>query len=155
MDEPAIAAALAVLIVGNILFQVPIGTLADRWGTGRMMALLCLLTIAGAALLPLLITQPVALWAMLFVWGSAAYGIYTIALMELGRRFTGAMLISGNAGFAVMWGVGGFAGPMASGMAIDIAGPHPTASSGAAYVALLVVTLLRRTPARAGARLTS
>jgi MFS family permease len=156
LDEPAIATALAVLIVGNILFQVPIGTLADRWGTGRMMALLCLLTIAGAALLPLLITQNAALWAMLFVWGSAAYGVYTIALMELGRRFTGAMLISGNAGFAVMWGVGGFAGPMLSGTAIDIAGPHGLPLLlGSAYAVLLVVTLMRRSPAPAEARLTS
>ncbi|WP_037546228.1 MFS transporter [Stappia stellulata] len=153
LDEPAIATALAVLIVGNILFQVPIGTLADKWGTGRVMALLCLLTIAGAALLPFLITQRVVLWAMLFVWGSAAYGVYTIALMELGRRFTGAMLISGNACFAVMWGVGGFAGPTISGATIDIAGPHGLPLLlGTVYVALLVATVLRRPPSDAGGR---
>lgn len=147
LSEAAAATALAVLIVGNIVFQVPIGTLADRWGPRRMMALLCGLTILGAALLPLVIETRLALWAMVFVWGSAAYGVYTIALMELGRRFTGAMLIAGNAGFAIMWGVGGFAGPTLSGVAVEIFGNRGMPLLlGGAYVLLLAITLLRPTP---------
>jgi hypothetical protein len=78
------------------------------------------------------------------VWGSAAYGIYTIALMELGQRFSGAMLISGNAAFALMWGAGGFSGPALAGLAIDAVGtiglPILLALT---YSALLVATLRR------------
>ncbi len=146
LGEAAIATALAVLIVGNILFQVPIGTLADRWGPKRVMVGLCLLTIAGAALLPWLIHTRWPLWAMLFVWGSAAYGVYTIALMELGRRFSGAMLIAGNAGFAVMWGVGGFLGPALSGLAMDGLGAVGLPLLlGSVYVLLLGLALARKT----------
>ncbi|WP_083206514.1 MFS transporter [Stappia indica] len=145
LDEAAVATALAVLIVGNIVFQVPIGTLADRWGPRLVMVVLCLLTIAGAMLLPVLIDTRWPLWAMLFVWGSSAYGVYTIALMELGRRFTGAMLIAGNAGFAVMWGVGGFTGPALSGLAIDMVGlTGLPLLLGGVYVLLLAATLARR-----------
>ena len=32
-------------------------------------------------------------------------------LIELGERFSGAMLVAGNAAFALMWGVGGIAVP--------------------------------------------
>ncbi|MAA99530.1 MAG: MFS transporter [Stappia sp.] len=149
LDERAITTALAIMVVGNILFQVPIGAAADRHGPRRMMVLLCLLTILGAGLLPVLITSTLALWAMLFVWGSAAYGIYTIALMELGRRYSGAMLISGNAAFALMWGAGGFSGPALAGLAIDAVGtiglPILLALT---YGALLVATLLRRERSR-------
>lgn len=146
LGEAAIATALAVLIVGNILFQVPIGTLADRWGPKRVMVGLCLLTIAGAVLLPWLIHTRWPLWAMLFVWGSAAYGVYTIALMELGRRFSGAMLIAGNAGFAVMWGVGGFLGPALSGLAMDGLGAVGLPLLlGSVYVLLLGLALARKT----------
>ena len=68
--------------------------------------------------------------------------------MELGRRFTGAMLIAGNAGFAVMWGVGGFTGPAISGLAIDFVGLSGLPMLlGGVYVLLLVATLMRRRPA--------
>ena len=50
LDERAITTALAIMVVGNILFQVPIGAAADRHGPRRMMVLLCLLTILGAGL---------------------------------------------------------------------------------------------------------
>ncbi|WP_417771414.1 MFS transporter [Stappia sp.] len=144
LDTRAITLALAIMVVGNILFQVPIGIAADRYGPRRVMATLCALAIAGAALLPLLIATTWTLWAMLFVWGSAAYGVYTIALMELGRRYCGAMLIAGNAGFALMWGVGGFAGPALSGLAIDTIGNHGfPLLLGAVYVALFLATLMR------------
>jgi MFS family permease len=151
LDERAITTALAVMVVGNILFQIPIGTAADRYGARRMMVLLCLLTIAGAGLLPLLITSTIGLWLMLFVWGSAAYGIYTIALMELGQRFSGAMLISGNAAFALMWGLGGFTGPALAGLAHDTIGsPGLPILLACAYVGLLVATLVRGEPAGGG-----
>lgn len=154
LTASAVASSLAILIVGNILFQVPIGIIADRWGPERMMTLLCALTILGAVLLPLVIAAPLPLWAMLFVWGSAAYGIYTIALMELGRRFSGAMLIAGNAGFAVMWGVGGALGPALAGSAMDLFGLNglPLLLAGV-YTLLLIIALYRQlVPERQAAR---
>lgn len=38
-----------------------------------------------------------------------------MALIELGERFSGASLAAGNAAFALLWGVGGIAGPPAAG----------------------------------------
>jgi len=45
-----------------------------------------------------------------------------MALVELGNRFSGAMLIAGNAAFAMFWGVGGIAVPPFSGAVMDLAG---------------------------------
>jgi hypothetical protein len=61
---------------------------------------------------------------MLFVWGAIAYGTYTIALIELGDRFSGAILLAGNGAFAMMWGIGGIVGPPLAGAAMDIMGPE-------------------------------
>ena len=47
--------------------------------------------------------------------GAACFGIYTAALISLGNRFSGAMLVAGNAAFALMWGIGGIAGPSTTG----------------------------------------
>lgn len=147
LGEREIAFAITVWAIGNILFQVPIGWLADRWSRRGTMALLCIVTVIGAALLPLVVRSPRLLWPMLLVWGPAAYGIYTLATVELGVRFRGSLLLAGNAAFAVMWGVGGMVGPPALGLAIDRFGPDGLpAGLGVIYLALLACVLVPSTP---------
>jgi hypothetical protein len=62
-------------------------------------------------------------WPFLFLWGAAGFGVYTVALAELGRRFTGAWLVTGAASFAAVWGVGGIVGPPLAGGAMAAFGP--------------------------------
>ena len=45
-----------------------------------------------------------------------------MTLIELGERFSGSMLVAGNAAFSLMWGVGGIAVPPAAGAAMDLLG---------------------------------
>jgi len=54
-------------------------------------------TLAGCALLPLAIRSIWLLWPLLFIWGGAAFGVYTVALAGLGDRYSGAMLLTGSA----------------------------------------------------------
>ena len=54
--------------------------------------------------------------------GAVSYGVYTMAIIELGERFTGPALIAGNAAFALMWGVGGIAMPPLAGGAMSLFG---------------------------------
>lgn len=112
--ERVMSALLTVMIAGNVALQVPLGLLAERHAPRRMMVVCASLSIVGAALLPLLI-ESTAVWPMLFVLGAVSHGIYTLALIELGSRFSGSMLVAGNAAFGLMWGVGGIAGPPAAG----------------------------------------
>ena len=42
--------------------------------------------------------------------GATAAGIYTVALAELGERFSGHELVTGTASFSTMWGMGALAG---------------------------------------------
>ena len=119
--EASMSALLAVMIAGNIALQVPLGLLAERW-SARVVRLACVsLTVLGCVLLPILIELPLV-WPFVFVWGAVSYGIYTMTIIELGERFTGSMLVAGNAAFAMMWGIGGIAVPPAAGAAMDILG---------------------------------
>lgn len=120
-SEYRISSLLAVFIAGNIALQVPLGALAERIGASRV-TLLCAVTASlGCALLPLLFNSPL-IWPVVFVWGSVAFGIYTMALIQLGERFSGSMLITGNAAFALLWGIGGIAGPPATGAVMSAVG---------------------------------
>lgn len=121
IPERVMAALLAAMIAGNIALQIPLGLLAERL-TPRLVMLACAgLSVVGTALLPAAI-ETVLVWPMLFVLGAVSYGIYTMSLIELGNRFSGQALIAGNAAFALMWGVGGIAGPPGAGVMMEFLG---------------------------------
>ncbi len=115
---------LMVLILGNVLLQIPIGWMADRFSRKYLLCCLAFGTVAGSILLIWLIQGSVLIWPMLFVWGAVAFGTYTIAMVELGDRFSGALLLAGNCAFGIMWGIGGIVGPLVSGTAMDLMGPE-------------------------------
>ena len=115
---------LTVLIVGNVLLQIPIGWLADRFSRRYLLSWLAFATVAGCILLVWWIEGSTLIWPMLFVWGAVAFGTYTIAMTDLGDRFSGALLLAGNSAFGVMWGLGGIIGPSVSGVAMDLVGPE-------------------------------
>ena len=123
LAEQEVTLAVAVLFVGYVLWQMPIGLLAERVNTRVLLVACAAVTALIAQTLDLVIDTPWLRWLMLFVWGGVGAGIYTLALVELGERFRGAALLAGNAAFALAWGVGGIAGPASTGMLIDAFGP--------------------------------
>jgi MFS family permease len=146
--ERTLSSLLAVFIAGNIALQLPLGALAERIGARRVMLLCAVVAVLGCALLPLLLATPL-IWPMVFVWGAVAFGIYTMALIELGERFSGAMLITGNAAFALFWGIGGIAGPPVTGAVMDIAGVQGLPLALGLLCLGLVVSILMRSRDRA------
>ncbi len=146
-SETAAKLAITALALGNVALQIPIGWLADRVSRRAAFLTCTLSTVAGAMLLPLVAEPGPWLWLLVFLWGGVAYGTYTVALVELGDRFTGGLLLAGNAAFAMMWGVAGLIGPTAAGIAIDLIGPHGLPLvAGLGYVALTVAYWRRRPP---------
>ena len=121
--EATASFALGILIVGNVFLQFPLGWLADRTSRHMVMLVCTVTTLAGCALLPLTIRSTLLLWPMLFIWGGAAFGVYTVALVGLGDHYSGAMLLTGSAAFGLMWGVGGIVGPASAGAVMQLWGP--------------------------------
>lgn len=147
IHERGLSALLAALIAGNVILQLPLGHAADRFSARSVSMVCALLTPLGCLLLPLLIETPFV-WPLFVLWGAFSFGVYTLALIELGARFSGATLMAGNAAFALAWGVGGIAGPPAAGAAMDVLGIQglPIAL-GIMYLALVAVRLVRGRPA--------
>jgi fucose permease len=73
---------------------------------------------------------------------ASAFGVYVVALAELGDRFSGPDLIAGASAIAAMWGVGGLAGPPIAGLAIDMFGVSAMPVTLAAVYVVLVAGLL-------------
>jgi len=122
LSQEDAALLVAIMVVGNIALQVPLGLLADRVGPLMVMAVACLVAAGIALLLPATIGRSWLAWPLLFAWGALGFGIYMLSLTELGRRFTDDRLLAASAAYAVVWGLGGLAGPPVNGAAMELAG---------------------------------
>ena len=147
LPSPTLAAMISVMSLGNIGLQIPLGLLAERFGARSMIVVCAAFTMACALSLPAVITTPLV-WPVLLVIGGVGYGVYTMALVELGNRFRGSMLVAGNAAFGLMWGVGGIIGPPGSGFAIQHVGPTGLPAVIAVLSGTLVVFSLYRSLVR-------
>jgi MFS family permease len=115
------ANVLTALIIGNMVLQLPIGWLCDRFPTRNVLAGCALVTSITLVLLPAAM-HTMLLWPLLVVMGTTGYGVYTVSLVALGNRFSGSDLISGSAAFALVWGGGALFGSISGGMVMLFSG---------------------------------
>ncbi len=146
MTEGAAAAMLTASYVGALLFQLPIGWLADRMNRYLLLILLIVCGLAGTLLLPTMVgfDRPF-MWLGLGLWIGLFTGTYIVAMTIVGQRFQGADLVTANASFGFLWGLGMLVGPFLSGSAMDVWDPHGFPGVLAAVTAMvLAVALYRR-----------
>ncbi|MBU8540037.1 MFS transporter [Falsiroseomonas tokyonensis] len=125
---------MSVMMIGAILLQLPIGWLGDKMDRMTLVMALAALAALGALVWPLALGSAAATYGLLFVWGGAFVGIYTLMLAVVGSRFQGPELIGIYAAMGLMWGLGAFIGPVAAGLAMQ-ATPHGLAFFAAAICA--------------------
>ena len=87
MSEAMAAALLSIWLSGNILFQYPLGWLADRWSRRAVMACCTVAALVGQLLVPAVMATPLLLWPLLVLLGGLMGGLYTLALALVGRAF--------------------------------------------------------------------
>jgi MFS family permease len=139
--EARTASLIACFIAGNAVLQIVLGRLAERFGSARTMLFCALASLAGCLLLPP-IFDAWLVWPLVFVLGGVSFGIYTMALIQLGERFSGQAVIAGNAAFAFAWGIGGIVGSPVTGLAMQLIGHPGLPSSLGLLCSLLAVFLL-------------
>ncbi len=113
---------MSVMMIGAIVLQLPIGWLGDNMDRRRLVILLALVSAVGAAVWPLALGSAIATYALLFVWGGAFVGIYTIMITLVGSRFKGGDLVGIYAVSGLFWGLGALVGPLGAGFAMQV---HP------------------------------
>ena len=121
----------AVIWVGSVaavFFQYPIGWLADKVNRSWLLIVCVLALMVSIFLFPLLVEggrdawwqpQALALWAVVSIWGGSMGGIFTVGITLLGERFRDVELVSANAVFSLLFGVGGLLGPFLAGTAMS------------------------------------
>lgn len=142
-SEAHAALAVAATSLGSMVFQYPLGMLADRFDRRTLLTICASAGIFGAALTPLAIGSTAATYALLFVWGGLIMGVYTVGLTLVGERFKGAELAGANAAYVMLYALGLLAAPPLEGVALDAWNPTGLMAALAAisliYVAFLMV----------------
>ncbi|MBB4196272.1 hypothetical protein CCR94_05465 [Rhodoblastus sphagnicola] len=137
---------LTLFALGNVVFPVPIGIIADRTSKIRLLGWFSLVGLFGALILPGLAVHREVYAACLFVWGGVTGGLYTVGLAALAEKFHGANLSGANAAYVMMYALGMVVGPLALGLGLDFA-PHGLFDAlGALFVVYLGLILFLHGP---------
>jgi MFS family permease len=120
LDERAALLLVAVFMAGNVILQVPIGLLADRYGRRTLLAICAVTSCIGPLLLQPCLGFPLLLWPLLFIWGGTLYAFYSQGVALLGEEFAVENLPSANTLFVMVYCLGGVIGPSLGGMAMDL-----------------------------------
>jgi MFS family permease len=146
LDERASLLLVAVFMAGNVVLQVPIGLLADRYGRRRLLGFCAVTSCIGPLLLQRCLDTPLLLWPLLFVWGGTLYAFYSQGVALLGEEFAVDSLSSANTLFVMVYCLGGVIGPSVGGMLLDTWPSHGLQSllSSAPLILLAGLALGRR-----------
>jgi len=154
LSETAALRLVSVFLVGNVILQLPIGHLADRYGRRNILSVCAVISTVGPLLLPLALGHASPwLWPVLFVWGGTMYSFYTQGIALIGDTYPSHELPTANTAFVMVYCAGGMLGPGLGGIAMDLwhADGFVLLVASAALVLALGIGLetLRRRTARA------
>ena len=140
LEEVDAVRLLAVLAIGSMALQYPIGWLADRVSNYAIVTVISAVLLSGSIALPWALPHTIVSIVFMFFYGGALGGLYTMSLVLLGRQFKGAELSAASAMLSVMFCIGAFIWPAAGGAAMDWYGTDAMpVSLVAAYAMFLLV----------------
>lgn len=150
LSERSALALLTIFLAGNVVLQLPIGLLADRFGRRFMLGVCALLSAVGPLLLQGCLQRPWLLGPLLFVWGGTLYAFYSQGVALLGEVFEPRDVAGANTLFVMIYCSGGVLGPSVGGLMMDLWPHHglPALLSAAAFGLLAGLLLGRRRLAR-------
>ncbi len=122
MEAETGALLVSLFALGNVIFQIPMGLLSDRYDRRRLLRINAAAGLLGALALSFAGGMPFAIFAsLLVVWGGVVGSLYAIGLAHLGARYQGAELAGANATYIMLYSVGMLAGPPFLGVGLDLA----------------------------------
>jgi MFS family permease len=139
---------LTAFLAGNLLFQIPIGWLADR--LNHRMLLLCCASVALIAPfgVPLVLGTTVPLVVFMAIWGGAVFAFYTVGITMLGERFQAGELTAANAAYVMSFEIANSIGPPMAGLSLRLWAPHGMMvfliAVAAAFILVTVIRGVRR-----------
>ena len=108
------------MAIGNVVLQYPIALLADRYGLRKVGMIIATIGLALCSLIPFFLHSALLAMVLAFLGAGLVYGLYSIGLAMLSKRFSGGEIIAANAGFVIIFELSNLVGPAFAGILLDI-----------------------------------
>ncbi len=108
------------MAIGNVVLQYPIALLADRYGLRKVGMIIATIGLALCSLIPFFLHSALLAMILAFLGAGLVYGLYSIGLAMLSKRFSGGEIIAANAGFVIIFELSNLVGPAFAGILLDI-----------------------------------
>jgi MFS family permease len=118
------ARLVAAFSAGEAALAVLLGWLADRHSQKKVIVGTMLVGALSAGLIPLVSFSLIGLVVVLVVAGGTIPGIYTLAVVLMGKNFTGDKLAVVSVGFATTYSIGSVIGPTPVGYMMRVFGAN-------------------------------
>ncbi|MGJ8521980.1 putative MFS-type transporter YcaD [Carnimonas sp. R-84981] len=137
---------MAVVVVGGMLLQYPIGLWSDRTDRQWVLIWLSAFLVGASALLPLLALNHWTLGVGLFVFGGAAFALYPVTISHAGDRAPAGAMVGMAQGMLFVNSLGSvLAGPLISPLMERIGDNGFFVGSGLVFLLLMLFFGWRRT----------
>ena len=108
------------MALGTMLLQYPIAIMADRFGLRKVSMITSITGLSLNRLIPLFLNSVNISLNLAFREAGLVYGLNSISLAMLSKRFKGREIIAANAGFVFIFELGNLMGPGIAGMLLDV-----------------------------------
>lgn len=157
LPRDMVALFVAVVTLGGMSLQYPLGRWSDGTDRRRLLAGLALVLAGLTAMLDTLLGQapPWVLLPLLFLFGGLLYCLYPISVSHACDELPRERIVAANQGLLVAYALGSIVGPLGLAALVRLHGAeHFFQAQGAVVTALLLFLLwrLRQRPARTAAR---
>jgi MFS family permease len=117
---PAAALLVSASGVGSSVLQVPLGMLADRVGARSVFIASGIANTLAALLLTVTGQMTWLVWPIALIWGAAGGAMYTLSMIENGRRHRDLNLVNSTAVLVMSYTLGGMSAPALGGAMLDL-----------------------------------
>ena len=104
------------MAIGNVVLQYPIAIIADRFGLRKVGMIIATIGIALCSLIPFFLSSMVISLTLAFLGAGLVYGLYSIGLAMLSKRFSSGEIVAANAGFVIIFELSNLVGPALAGV---------------------------------------
>nr|WP_074767853.1 MFS transporter [Magnetospirillum fulvum] len=143
LSETQAVGTASAFLLGALLFSIPLGILADRIGKRVVLVVSCGIALLIPTVLPLTVSSPAVLFAIMMLWGGVVSSIYSLSLAQLADRFHGSALVAANAVFGTLYALGSLTGSPLHGFAMDSLNPQGLMVSSVILFLIYAVFLFR------------
>jgi MFS family permease len=124
LGEGQIALLMGATIFGGAMLQWPVGHLSDRIDRRSVLIMVSFATAATAGIAAWIVVNGYPGLALsAFVYGGLMFSLYAISVAHTNDHLGEDQVLEATRGLLLIYGVGALCGPLAGGIAMDVAGP--------------------------------